>query len=128
MKQQGILYGLIGLVVGVLLTGIVMGKREDRFSPKSERMNDENAKMEGGKVMNNQEMMISLKGKTGDEFDKTFISEMIKHHQGAIEMAKAAQMNAKRPEIKKLADEIITAQEKEISQMKAWQMSWGFTK
>lgn len=46
---------------------------------------------------------------------------MIAHHKGAIAMAKDAQQNAERSEIKTLADTIITAQEAEIAQMRQWQ-------
>jgi uncharacterized protein (DUF305 family) len=49
---------------------------------------------------------------------------MIPHHQGAIEMAKAAQQKSKRAEIKKLAEEIIKAQNQEITQMKNWRQTW----
>ena len=57
-------------------------------------------------------------------FDKAFIDAMIPHHQSAIEMAKEAQTKAKHQEIKDLAGEIITAQQKEIDQMKAWRAQW----
>ena len=71
-----------------------------------------------------QGMMSGLNNKTGDEFDKAFLSEMIVHHQGAIDMANAALKNAKHQEIKDLANAIISAQTKEINQMKEWQQAW----
>ena len=40
-------------------------------------------------------MVSGLSGKTGDVFDKTFIDEMITHHEGAVVMAEAALKNAK---------------------------------
>ena len=60
----------------------------------------------------------------GPEFDAAFISEMIVHHQGAVEMAELALTNAQHQEIKDLAKAIITAQNKEISDMQAWQKAW----
>jgi uncharacterized protein (DUF305 family) len=39
-------------------------------------------------------MMSELNSKTGDDFDKAFLSEMIVHHQGAVQMAQAALSNA----------------------------------
>ncbi|MES2436769.1 MAG: DUF305 domain-containing protein [Patescibacteria group bacterium] len=69
-------------------------------------------------------MNANLEGKTGDAFDQAFLEEMIVHHEGAVEMAEAALTNAKHPEIKKLSQDIITAQKKEIADMKAWLKAW----
>ncbi|MBA3550994.1 DUF305 domain-containing protein [Patescibacteria group bacterium] len=69
-------------------------------------------------------MMVNLEGKTGDEFDKAFLSEMIMHHEGAVVMAEAALKNAKHQEIKSLAQAIIQAQNKEIADMQLWQKNW----
>jgi len=66
------------------------------------------------------DMMKGLEGKTGDDFDRAFLSEMIVHHQGAVDMAQAVLKNSKRPELLNLAREIITAQTKEIEMMKLW--------
>jgi uncharacterized protein (DUF305 family) len=52
--------------------------------------------------------------------DVDFANGMIPHHQGAIEMAKVAKQFAKDPELLKLADGIIAAQESEITVMKDW--------
>ncbi|MFM2383712.1 MAG: hypothetical protein RIQ72_284, partial [Candidatus Parcubacteria bacterium] len=65
-----------------------------------------------------------LEGKTGLEFDQAFLSEMIIHHQGAVDMAKQVLATSKRPELMKLANEIIAAQTKEIEMMKKWQTEW----
>lgn len=69
-------------------------------------------------------MMADLVGKTGDEFDKAFLSGMIEHHQGAVHMAEAALKDAKHSEIKQMAEAIISAQTTEIDQMKQWQSDW----
>ena len=69
-------------------------------------------------------MMANLKGKTGNEFDKAFLTEMVMHHKGAVVMAQAVLTSTDRPELKKLANEIILAQNKEVTQMREWYKSW----
>ncbi len=77
--------------------------------------------------MSMDDMMAELEGNTGDDFDKAFIEMMIPHHEGAIDMARAAQQSAKHQEIKDMAEDIISAQQSEIDMMKGWQQSWGYT-
>ena len=71
-------------------------------------------------------MMSELEGKTGDEFDKAFIEQMILHHQSAIDMAAPGEENAEHQELKELTKEIVSAQTREIEQMKQWQEEWGY--
>ena len=52
--------------------------------------------------------------------DVDFMKHMRPHHQAAIDMAKVVLANGKDAEAKKLAQEIISAQEKEIAVIDAW--------
>ena len=63
-------------------------------------------------------------GPADANLDLRFIDAMTPHHQGATEMAKEAQQKSKRPEIQKLAANIIKDQDKEIAQMKQWRKAW----
>ncbi|HEY9637227.1 MAG TPA: DUF305 domain-containing protein [Coleofasciculaceae cyanobacterium] len=72
-----------------------------------------------------QDMM--MKGDLGAadaQFDLRFTNAMIPHHEGAIVMAKDALSKSKRPQIKKLAQDIISSQQKEIDQMTQWRKAW----
>lgn len=91
-------------------------------------MNDDMSHDMGSMNMSSDMSMMSngLKGLKGDEFDKKFISEMITHHEGAVDMAKLALTNAKHQEIKSMAQNIISAQTKEIDEMKTWQKDWNY--
>lgn len=56
---------------------------------------------------------------TGDA-DVDFVRAMIPHHQGAIEMAKIVRDYGDDPDVRKLADNIITSQQAEIDWMVDW--------
>jgi uncharacterized protein (DUF305 family) len=72
-----------------------------------------------------QGMMMSMNlGAADSQFDLRFLNAMIPHHQGALTMAQEALSKSKRPEIKQLAQAIITSQTAEIAQMKQWKQSW----
>jgi uncharacterized protein (DUF305 family) len=56
---------------------------------------------------------------TGDA-EVDFARMMIPHHQGAVAMAKAELADGKDPALRKLAEEIIVAQEREITFLQEW--------
>jgi uncharacterized protein (DUF305 family) len=108
------------MVVGYLIWGTKARGPEMHMMPDGTMMHDEEMSMDA--MMH--DMMAELDGKTGDEFDKAFLSEMIVHHEGAVDMAEAALTDAKHQELKDMAKAIITAQTTEIAQMKTWLKTW----
>lgn len=72
---------------------------------------------------------VTTAGNTADstaamDFDRMFLAGMTAHHQSAIDMARVAVDKAEHPEIKKLAQDIITAQQGELVQMAGWHEEW----
>jgi uncharacterized protein (DUF305 family) len=63
-------------------------------------------------------------GPADASYDLRFIDAMIPHHQGAVIMAKEALQKSKRPEIKRLATDIVKAQDQEITEMQQWRKQW----
>lgn len=125
MNKETLMLTLGGVVVGVVATLLVTNGTDQR--------NQHAAMMESGKQTSHIEMSMSdmttaLQDKKGDEFDKAFIEMMIAHHQGAIDMANLIPGRAKHEEIKKLGQDIVSAQTREINEMKKWANLWGYTK
>ncbi|WP_174711074.1 DUF305 domain-containing protein [Nostoc sp. TCL240-02] len=110
---------------GGLMTGCTsIASQNQSQAPKatSTNTNDKQMMNHGGGMMNHS-MGMDL-GPADANLDLRFIDAMIPHHQGAVEMANVAQVKSKRPEIKKLAGDIIKSQNQEITQMKQWRQAW----
>ncbi|MEJ1202723.1 MULTISPECIES: DUF305 domain-containing protein [unclassified Streptomyces] len=63
------------------------------------------------------EEMTELENASGKAFDTAFMEMMIKHHEGAVEMARTEQADGTYGPARKMAGEIIEAQSTEIEQM-----------
>ncbi len=125
--------GLLGLTVGAIATGTFLNacssaaqNQAQTSSPATTNVGSMQA-MDTGSVDHskmggmNHEMDL---GPANAEFDLRFIDGMTPHHQGAIVMAQEALQKSQRPEIKKLAQGIINAQNKEKAQMNQWRTAW----
>jgi uncharacterized protein (DUF305 family) len=62
--------------------------------------------------------MKKLEAAKGADFDKMWLDMMIKHHQGAVEMAKTELSKGSNADAKALAQKIIDAQQAEITEMR----------
>lgn len=127
-KNSLVLFSVIFLIIGIFVGWLICNNKTVSMNqtPGMHQMPD--GTMMGNVPMNMESMMggmmAELEGKTEDEFDKAFLSEMIVHHQGAVEMAKSVLENSERPELINLANDIISAQTKEIGMMQNWQKTW----
>jgi uncharacterized protein (DUF305 family) len=68
--------------------------------------------------------MQALQGLSGKKFDIAFMSQMIAHHRGAIDMAQQALKITRLAEVHKKAKMIVIGQTKEIATMSAWLRKW----
>lgn len=130
---------VLGLVAGFLLgrlrykpqinTLYKMVKDRDKANLKSNmHVMPDGQMMRSGTSMGMNDMVKALEEKKGDDFDRTFISLMIEHHQGAIDMAKLGEAYGKHVELKNLSKNIITTQTQEITDMKNWWQAWEYKK
>jgi uncharacterized protein (DUF305 family) len=153
MNKQNVMHAVGGLVVGVILTILITpwwgGMMNSRGSYGNNMMQGTGqvgaqcgpTGCSTSSPVNNVGMMGSggagmMNGAVGNgamlmnaaDIDKAFIEEMIPHHRMAVMMANMLATRTTRPEMKKLAQDIITAQTKEIEMMQAWYQSWYPTK
>jgi uncharacterized protein (DUF305 family) len=69
-----------------------------------------------GMARMNKAMAAAMSG----DPDRDFVTMMIPHHQGAIDMAKVQLQYGKDPELRTLSEGVVKAQESEIAFMKDW--------
>ena len=62
-------------------------------------------------------MMAGMEGMPQGDVDQDFVGQMIPHHQGAIDMAKAELRYGRNEQLRRIAQEIIVDQQAEIAVM-----------
>ena len=98
---------------GKMMGGMAMQPKGDT-GPSSQAFNGITAKMQ-------QDMAITFTGNA----DVDFVKDMIPLHQGTVDMAKTVLAFGNDPEVKKVAEGVIGAQEAEITWMKEWLKKQG---
>ena len=93
--------------------------KQEEFGTSNVPMEMSQEQMRGMGMMMNPQQLANQK-----PFDEAFLDAMIPHHQSAIEMAQVALEKSDNPKIKELAENIISAQQREIEQMREWRMEW----
>ena len=137
IRRRVVAMGLIALVATLPLGGVVQAttptsvghdSHHGAATPRSATSCDSPAigtpatsDMMGGDMMTGSPMA----GQSMQmEFDLMFIDMMIVHHQGAIALAEVALDRGEHPEIRDLAQSIISSQQAEIDQMQTWRDTW----
>lgn len=132
MKNQVILAAgtalIVGGIGGYLISnsdryehGGMMGDWDNDSRTKDDRTfskgKDDDTTMGMGGMHNMQDMGAITT-------ERKFLEEMIPHHQEAVATAKQVVERGSDTETKALAQNIINAQEKEITDMKSWYKTW----
>lgn len=123
-------YGKLGLLVLLLAVALVLtscagagaAQQEEESNASgsdTQGMQEHMGGMQGMTAMGSESTAPHMMAQTGAYSDERFIDMMVPHHQGAIDMAKVAQEKAEHPEIKQLADNVISSQQQEIDELKA---------
>lgn len=108
-------YPLALLIAGVVALQAQAAEMHDHHAMKDPAANRFAAAMSASmEKMHSDMMSVHLSG----DPDRDFLAQMVPHHQGAIDMAKAVLLETKDPRIRNLAMSIITEQQYEIELMK----------
>lgn len=95
-----------------------MNMNGSHMMPNGQMMSNDGMNMDD---MTMNEMVGMMNGKTGKALEKEFLAGMVPHHQGAIDMARLVLADPTvSAQVKAFAQEIITAQDREIKMMNEW--------
>ena len=130
MKHQIIYIAAIALLIGGM-GGYLISNSERYEHGGMMRGWDNDSRDKDNRTYNKNENdntgmggMHNMHGMGAITSERAFIEEMIPHHQEAVDTAKQVVARGNDADTKKLAEGIITAQEKEIADMKSWYKTW----
>ena len=118
MKNFLKLTSLAALAAVALTAPVLIG------SSLAQGMSDMPMGNSGSMNMGDMKSMKTLEKATGKTFDIYWMSQMIAHHNIAVDMANFVLKNGKDTKVKKAAQEIVKAQSLEVKQMTGWLKSW----
>lgn len=102
--------------------------------PPTPAMNSAGGEMPGGAMAGQgpavttrpemEQVMQNMRQMQPSQFEQSFLGNMIRHHQGAIELSQLALTKATHPELRKFAENVITKQSREQRQFASWLKNW----
>jgi len=95
-----------------LMTGLLTGWGK---STEMDKSMDHSSMMDGMLTVGELDALSSLRGA---DFDRAWMEAMVKHHEGALAMAKDVLEGGSDPSVRKLAEEIVAGQQAEIDEMR----------
>jgi uncharacterized protein (DUF305 family) len=106
-----------GLIMLALISNLVVAAPTQNSRPPSAKDSDAWPEL----TANMQKMHVAIASvKSSGNSDADFVALMMPHHQAAIDMAKSELLNGKDPQMRRVAQEIITDQQSEIELMQLW--------
>ncbi|WP_240432490.1 DUF305 domain-containing protein [Rubrobacter indicoceani] len=108
----------------------IVSSQESEIAELQQIKEEEFGTSETPMEMSDEEMEMMGMSMTPEElaeaepFDLAFLDNMTPHHESAVDMAQVALDNSDNPDIQRIAQEIVTAQQSEIEQMQQWREEW----
>ncbi len=98
----------------------ILSSQQAEIDMMQAMLNKRSYKGDEAAAMMESNMQSMMKMHVSDDADINFVSLMIPHHAGAVDMSLPALVFSSNPKIRKLAEDIITAQAHEIAEFKTW--------
>ena len=119
IRRSGVLVGAVGAGLALTLTACGSANTSSDGSM-------DHGSMSSSMSSPMPSSMSSMSGSSEhNDADVTFATEMIQHHQQALDMVDLTQGRSLEPAVQNLADNIRAAQAPEIKTMSGWLTDWG---